>query len=257
MEHKDTKLNAFKTVDTKEGIVQGYLAFFGNVDSYGDVIQKGAFKKTIQEAGARAKYLFQHDFTQPIGKFTELKEDEAGLYFEAKLSKAPTVQEKLLMIEEGILEENSIGYEVVKSMDVNTEERKFGRDLFELKLFEGSLVTYAANSLARITGIKSNDATERLKAAYDRLNKISNYLKKTKMADDNNSKLIADEVEKLSKQIKEDYDELKSKYDELNKELEDLKNGKKATDNESDDKSTEEEAALIAELEAIAEVLND
>jgi phage head maturation protease len=32
------------------GIITGYGSTFGNVDSYGDTVAKGAFKKTISDA---------------------------------------------------------------------------------------------------------------------------------------------------------------------------------------------------------------
>ena len=64
----------------------GYGAVFGNVDTYGDVIAKGAFMDTIKEAKASGLWpamLSQHggyglsaDDNNPIGVYTEMREDE-------------------------------------------------------------------------------------------------------------------------------------------------------------------------------------
>lgn len=51
------------------GEFSGYAAVFGSVDSGGDVIEKGAFTKTILEDFDRIKILSQHQNEDlPIGK---------------------------------------------------------------------------------------------------------------------------------------------------------------------------------------------
>jgi HK97 family phage prohead protease len=72
-----------KDISEKEGIVSGYLSAFGFKDSDGDIIQKGAFTRTIKERGPqsekpRIKYLLDHRTDKAIGVFQELKEDAKG-----------------------------------------------------------------------------------------------------------------------------------------------------------------------------------
>ena len=74
-------------IDEKNSLVKGYGSFFDNKDSDQDIIRKGAYQKTIQENGSRVKYLYQHDMMQPIGKMTELYEDDKGLVFVAEVPK--------------------------------------------------------------------------------------------------------------------------------------------------------------------------
>jgi HK97 family phage prohead protease len=73
--------------DAEAMTFSGYGAVFGNVDSYGDVILKGAFKETIREAKRSKQYpamLLQHggflggDNT-PVGIWLDLEEDDVGL----------------------------------------------------------------------------------------------------------------------------------------------------------------------------------
>ena len=58
--YKTSPIGELKDIDEKSGIVKGYGSIFGNIDSDGDIISKGAYTKTIKENGDRVKYLYQH-----------------------------------------------------------------------------------------------------------------------------------------------------------------------------------------------------
>ncbi len=140
-----------KEINEDEMTFEGYGSIFGNEDAYGDVVVKGAFKKTLQERGDKLKILWQHDPRQPIGKIIEAEEDEIGLWIKAKLVKGVEEAEKAFaLLKAGVVDELSIGYDTIK------EKWNDGiRYLTELKLYEVSPVTFAANSLARVTDVKS------------------------------------------------------------------------------------------------------
>src|SRR3546814_18087650 len=82
----ETKFDTGKT----EGTFSGYAAVFGNVDSYGDVIERGAFKATLragEEKGKLPPMLLQHgggffgggaDDLLPIGQRTLIEEHSKG-----------------------------------------------------------------------------------------------------------------------------------------------------------------------------------
>ena len=61
-------------IDEAQGIVTGLGSVFGNVDSDGDIIEKGAYTKTIQENRSRIKYLYQHRIDNNDGNDESLKE---------------------------------------------------------------------------------------------------------------------------------------------------------------------------------------
>lgn len=151
---KDLEFKSFeiKAFENKESglTIEGYAAYFGNVDSVNDIIQKGAFAKTLKENKDRIAFCYQHDIYKPIGKINEIEEDEKGLFIKARISDSE--DEIKTKIREGILKEMSIGFQTVKQ---SYDEEKEIRTLHEVKLWEASLVTIAANSLATITGIKS------------------------------------------------------------------------------------------------------
>jgi uncharacterized protein len=84
-----------KAGQTGDGIITGYSSVFNNVDSYGDTVAKGAFKKTISEAksgtGSWPAMLLQHggqsaDDKMPVGIWLDMSEDERGLKMTGKLA---------------------------------------------------------------------------------------------------------------------------------------------------------------------------
>ena len=75
------------TYNEEEGVFSGYGAVFENIDSGGDIIEPGAFTKTLAEGWERVKILALHnDCWLPIGRPVELREDQNGLYISARVS---------------------------------------------------------------------------------------------------------------------------------------------------------------------------
>lgn len=139
-----------KDIDEQKGIVTGYFSAFGNIDSDNDMIMPGAFTKTLNENKKRIKHLWQHDVRYPLSKPTLLKEDAYGLYFESEISKTSYGKDVLQLYKDGVVDEHSIGFRT---------ERKNKKDnyteLTELKLWEGSTVTFGANTNTPFTGMKA------------------------------------------------------------------------------------------------------
>lgn len=150
LEEKDN-IGSVKDVSLSDMTITGYLAHFGSVDYNNDVILKGAFEKTIQERGRELKFLNHHDFKQPHNRFSVLREDDKGLYFEVKMVDGVSYSMDVLKLyAAGVIDEQSIGFYAVK------KETKSGvRYLKEVKLGEGSNVTVAMNKNAKFMGFKS------------------------------------------------------------------------------------------------------
>lgn len=150
-----------KDVDTQKNIVTGYFAAFGNIDSDRDMIQKGAFAKTIAERGpASANDIFhlkQHNWLHVLGKPTLLEEDSKGLRFETPFADTHEAKDVVKLYQAGIYKEHSIGYRTIKGTPVkdNTIEGGEYRLMQELKLYEGSTVAMGANRETPFTGLKS------------------------------------------------------------------------------------------------------
>ena len=152
-----------KSVEEKTRTVKGYASVFNNVDSDSDRLMKGAFNRTIKSWGPegknRIKLVSQHNIGKPVAKIDELYEDEKGLYMSATFGSHQDGDDHYRMVKEGILTEFSIGF-------VPTQEEKNdegGRNFKEVKLYEVSLVTVAANDEALVTDVKSDDALKLVK----------------------------------------------------------------------------------------------
>ena len=107
--YKQAPVGELLDADDYAGVIKGYGSFFGNKDSDGDIITKGAYKKTIQENGERVKYLYQHSMDMPIGKMRELYEDDKGLVFVAEIAKTQLGKDVVELMKSGVLTEKSVG----------------------------------------------------------------------------------------------------------------------------------------------------
>jgi HK97 family phage prohead protease len=156
-----------KDMDSNRREVAVYLAKFGNVDSDNDVIQKGAFKKSIQERGPESSsnrkiaFLRHHDWEKQIGVFSKLQEDDNGLFAVGRLGTSTMGEDAWRDYQDGIIKEHSVGFQRV------SDKTKFVKDtsnpaggftlLQEVKLWEGSAVTFGANELTNVVSIMKSE----------------------------------------------------------------------------------------------------
>jgi uncharacterized protein len=157
--------------DAKTGEFAGYGAVFGNIDSYGDVIARGAFKTTLREWEERGKLppmLLQHgggffggsaDDMLPVGQWLEMEENSRGLKVKGKLFAMGTERGQYIYegMKSGALDGLSIGFRV-KKFTMGTKPTEPSRTLEEIDLMEVSIVTFPANGKARVSAVKSYDA---------------------------------------------------------------------------------------------------
>ena len=142
-----------ESADESTGEFSGYAAVFGNRDSGNDIIEKGAFAKTIVEDFHRIKILALHnDCWLPVGKPIELREDDRGLFIRGKISDTSMGRDIRTLLKDGVLSELSIGYDAI---DFDYDSKTDTRHLRRIKLWEVSIVTWAMNEQARIDEVKS------------------------------------------------------------------------------------------------------
>ena len=194
-----------KDLDMTKRVVSGYFSSFGNKDSDGDIIVKGAFKKSIAENKSRIAHLWQHDIWTPIGKLQELREDGKGLYFESKLSESTKGNDALILYQEGIIKEHSIGFRIMQDEYQESDNTNYIKEVY---LYEGSTVTFGANPNTPVTGIKS-ETKEDLSA---RLDNLQRFFKSGNVTDET-FRLLEMEVESIKTLIKA-LDEPQKKHSE-------------------------------------------
>jgi HK97 family phage prohead protease len=179
VEYKDATFELkFAEDGKKQGVFSGYGAVFGNVDSYGDVIEKGAFRDTLrawEEKGKYAPMLLQHGGGMfggtasdqlPIGKWTSMEENSKGLKVEGFLDPIDTDEGKKIYagMKNGELDGLSIGFRTIKARN-GVKPSDPSRFIESVALVELSVVTFPANDKARATNVKSDFDPREMEAA--------------------------------------------------------------------------------------------
>jgi uncharacterized protein len=159
MEHKSIILSTaqFKLEGDGNTFV-GYASTFGNVDSYGDTILRGAYKDTLKKNGMPKMFFNHNSYEVPIGKWIDAKEDDVGLLLTGEFTPGSARAEEIRMaMKHGTIEALSIGYSLQRGDFVETET---GRTIKKVaRLFEVSPVTFPADKFAVINqaSVKSCD----------------------------------------------------------------------------------------------------
>lgn len=140
------------TIDA-HGTVEGYASLFGEIDQARDMVMRGAFADTLTRRGVRRiPMLFQHDPSEPVGIWLELREDHRGLFARGRL--IPEVargRELMSLLRAGAIDGLSIGFRVAKArIDPRTRVRR----LHAVDLWEISIVTFPLLSGARVHAVK-------------------------------------------------------------------------------------------------------
>jgi uncharacterized protein len=166
--------------EAKAGSFSGYGAVFGNVDSYGDVIAKGAFKESLKDWKKRKRLpamLLQHggffgpaEDGIPVGLWTEMSEDDTGLFVKGELFALDTDKGRYIHegLKSGALDGLSIGY-IAREVAYGKKPEDPPRTLKKIDLREVSIVTFPANDAARVDSAKSIEAISTLSEAEDYL----------------------------------------------------------------------------------------
>lgn len=140
------------------GEFTGYGSVFGNVDSYKEIVAPGAFAESLEEWKAKGKLppiLWQHRSDQPIGPYLEMSEDDTGLFLKGQLlvDDVQQAREARALMKSKAVNGLSIGF-IPKE---ETYDRETGiTTLTKVDLWEVSVVTFPANSLAQISSVKSH-----------------------------------------------------------------------------------------------------
>ena len=170
-----------KDVDAKSGVVAGYFSAFGMVDSDGDIIMPGAFKRSIQDWGPegkqRIKHLLNHNPSQPLGKPYVLKEDNYGLYYESKIGTHQLGKDFIKMVESGLIGEHSIGFKTLRE-----QKGSEANEIFDVMLFEGSSLTaWGANENTPLIGMKGMKNIEKIQ---DQIKAFEKFIRDSDVSDE-------------------------------------------------------------------------
>jgi uncharacterized protein len=141
-----------------QGVITGYASVAGGEpDSFGDVVAHSAFAATIADhraAGTMPVMLWSHDMARPVGRWTEMKEDQRGLFVTGQLN---------LSTSAGVDAFNHLRSKDITGLSIGFRLPEGGvkyqadgsRLLTAIDLLEVSLVALPACSRARVSEVKS------------------------------------------------------------------------------------------------------
>ena len=148
------------TIDS-DGTVEGYASLFGEVDAARDMVMPGAFRDTLRLRGVRRiPMLFQHDPSEPVGIWLELREDDRGLYARGRLiPEVARARELHALVKAGAVDGLSIGFRTASArVDPRTKIRK----VRAVDLWEISIVTFPLLNGARVRTVKGGRTPYRI-----------------------------------------------------------------------------------------------
>lgn len=162
---KDAPALRVKTTANDDGLAEGQfdalVSVFGNVDSYGDVVQPGAFEKSLKtwsESGYKIPVYWGHNLSDPdfnIGEIVSAEETDRGLQVRAQLDMdSPKAAQVYRLLKGGRVKEFSFGYQV-RDGSWGEKDGSEVYELNELDLFEVSVVPVGANPETELQAVKT------------------------------------------------------------------------------------------------------
>jgi hypothetical protein len=144
-----------KAADDGEMIIEGYASVFGNLDSYYEIVDRGAFVDFLRSNFPRyPKLIWAHNWEEPIGVTLEAREDEHGLFVRGKLTAGvQRAEEAYKLIKDGAITDLSFGFRVDED---EIDQANGARHLKKISIYEWSPVLVGANHEAQITKVKSD-----------------------------------------------------------------------------------------------------
>lgn len=130
-----------------DGRFEGYASLFGVRDAGGDTVMRGAFARSLKRRGAAGvKMLYQHLAGEPLGVWSEIYEDGAGLFVRGRIiTDVSRGRDVLALMREGALDGLSIGFKTLRAA-----KAAGGRRILEADLWEVSVVTFPMLAGARV-----------------------------------------------------------------------------------------------------------
>lgn len=130
-------------------LIEGYASLFGVADASGDVVERGAFARSLRARGpSGVRMLFQHNPAEPVGTWTAMAEDARGLRVRGELTAGVQRADDLArLVEAGAVDGLSIGF---RTLNAARGARGGLRLIREIDLWEISLVTFPMLAQARL-----------------------------------------------------------------------------------------------------------
>lgn len=166
-----TQIKALEDAD-QPGTFEAIVSVFGNIDSYGDMVVKGAFKEFLKacKTDGYPPVVWTHQWgTVPIGVTQEMSETDEGLYAKGRLfidagggedheiaRQVYTAMRAQDPYGKAALREFSFGYDLLEFVERKTEDDGYFWELQKLWVIEYGPCLKGANDSTRLVGVKSD-----------------------------------------------------------------------------------------------------
>ena len=218
---------SFELKANEAGSISGFFSTYDKEpDSYGDIIDPGAFTETIkkrEESGHPFPLCWNHDFSAVIGAVDSVKDTEQGPFIEAHFLDTQLAQDVRKMLQSGAVYQFSFAYDVLGNRAPTQEEQEKGvtNVLTKVDVFEISVVTVPANQNAVATEVKSGRRNNKSdEATIKEIIKLAQSLLETK--EESEDKPAEDEAKSAEPTVETNAAAEESKTAENAKRAEDL-----------------------------------
>jgi hypothetical protein len=146
-------------VDETVRTFEGYGVRWGEMNQHREIFMQGAFRATLAKppTGRKASFYLQHDWNQLIGEWTELREDDTGLFVKGRFVKSAIGDHALALVREKLATGLSIGFTFEKFRTENDDDwQKRVTYHEEVNLYEVSLVERPSDKRAGVTAIRAD-----------------------------------------------------------------------------------------------------
>ncbi|UOE45480.1 HK97 family phage prohead protease [Agromyces larvae] len=163
-----------KTIgEAGDGRFTAYASVFDVVDSYGDMVVKGAFTDSLARFGSKGAGIplyWRHRMDDPfmlIGQTLEAKEDGHGLWVDCELLDTNNAKQVHALLKARLVRQMSFSYGIVEAAWVDRKPEDGGSyyELRKLDLHEVSVAPVGANQETEILAVKS--AHDAARAAFE------------------------------------------------------------------------------------------
>ena len=152
-----------RSQNEEERIVSGIAVPYGQEISVGGI--KERFERGAISNIEDVKLFWSHQ--EPIGKVLRGEDTEDGYLIEAQISKTPRGDEALTLLNDGVINKMSVGFQPVKD---RKEDDVIVRE--EVSLREVSLVSFPAYSQADVLSVREETNTENLEKVMENNNEM-------------------------------------------------------------------------------------
>lgn len=218
---------SFELKANEAGSISGFFSTYDKEpDSYGDIIDPGAFTETIkkrEESGHPFPLCWNHDFSAVIGAVDSVKDTEKGPFIEAHFLDTQLAQDVRKMLQSGAVYQFSFAYDVLGNRAPTQEEQEKGvtNVLTKVDVFEISVVTVPANQNAVATEVKAGRRNNKSdEATIKEIIKLAQSLLETK--EESEDKPAEDEAKSAEPTVETNAAAEESKTAENAKRAEDL-----------------------------------